>query len=433
MLTENELRHFDLFVKAISDHVARFPAKVRHCVLKAVTEHSQPIFCLLNTGVPKSRQSKTLDYGSVQLRTEAFACDQLQDRLTSMNSTGKFSMRDCELLFDLKNNWTRETFFPSFSEYSEWPGHLFQIGTSQSSNVGLQALVARGLTPYFHVKDAIQDWVGVSVADSDARFRQFLLFVPRFDARLDALEFSKGVLEIRSSFRVHNLHLAVLANDGQTTTRSAKPLQKRQRITLMPNPTNLRVFIVNDKSETLDSFAEDEHWSTRHRVIFAGSNYSTQLMQMIRGGETDSVEFKEFIRLDDKRKAADIIKAVISFANTAGGTILIGVTDDAEIAGVDSQVPHDKRKAATFAADYFRSVREVLKQKLNRIPPVEMHTEQIGDKTIFVIRVAEGSAKPYVNVQTKETFLRRGASDVRPDPDTELRDMLGGRGFMNWQ
>ncbi len=325
-------------------------------------------------------------------------------------------MRDCELPFELKNNWPRETFYPSFSEYHEWPGHLFQIGASQSSNIALQPLVARGLTPYFHVKDAIQDWMGVSASDSDARVRQFLLFVPSFDARLDALEFSKGVLEVRSSFKVRNVHLAVLASDGQGTTRLTKPLRKKQRLSLMPNPTSLRVFIVNDKSETLDSFAEEENWSTRHRVIFAGSKYPTELMHMIRGGETDSVEFKEFIRLDDKKKTADIIKAVISFANTAGGTILIGVTDDAEIVGVDSQVPHDKRKAATFASDYFRSIRDLLKQKLNRIPPVEMHTEQIGDKTIFVIGVAEGSAKPYVNVQTKETFLRRGASDVRPTP-----------------
>ncbi len=89
---------------------------------------------------------------------------------------------------------------------------------------------------------------------------------------------------------------------------------------------------------------------------------------MIRRGETDSVEFKEFIRLDDKKKAADIVKAVISFANTAGGTILVGVSDDAEVLGVDTHIPHDAKKAKTFDVDYFRGVRELLKQKLNRIP-----------------------------------------------------------------
>jgi hypothetical protein len=221
MLTENELRNFDLFAKAISDRVASFPTKFRHCILKAVTEHSQPIFCLLKTGVPTSSQSQTLDYGSVQLRTQAFACDELQDRLTAMNSTGKFAMRDCELPFELKNSWPRETFYPSFSEYREWPGYLFQIGASQSSNIALQPLVARGLTPYFHVKDAIQDWMGVSASDSDARFRQFLLFVPSFDARLDALEFSKGVLEVRSSFKIRNVRIGLRCLGSKLASRAS--------------------------------------------------------------------------------------------------------------------------------------------------------------------------------------------------------------------
>jgi hypothetical protein len=52
--------------------------------------------------------------------------------------------------------------------------------------------------------------------------------------------------------------------------------------------------------------------------------------------------------------------------------------------------------------------------------------------TLFVIAVGEGIAKPYVNVQTKETFLRRGARDVRPDPDTDLRRMLAPRNQFSW-
>lgn len=149
---------------------------------------------------------------------------------------------------------------------------------------------------------------------------------------------------------------------------------------------------------------------------------------MIRGGETDKVEFKEFIRLDDKKKSNDIVKAVTSFANTTGGTILIGVPDDAEIIGIDANIPNNEDKAAIFAEDYYRGIRELLKQKLNRIPQIETRTEKVGDKTIFVVWVEEGSAKPYFNVQTREVLVRRGGSDVRPDPDNEFRGMLGGHG-----
>src|SRR5205085_6235151 len=102
--------------------------------------------------------------------------------------------------------------------------------------------------------------------------------------------------------------------------------------------------------------------------------------------------------------------------------------DDAEIVGVEAHIPHDSKKAASFEADFFTGVRNLLRQKLNRIPAIDTRSERIGDKTLFVLQVSEGAAKPYTNIQTHETFVRRGASDMRPDPDTELRQMLGSSG-----
>jgi hypothetical protein len=151
------------------------------------------------------------------------------------------------------------------------------------------------LTPYFDIKDAIQSWMGVPVSNSDSRFRQFLMFLPSFDARLDTLEFSEGNLKIKSNFAADKLQIVILSTDGVQTVRLEKPLEAEHQFALMPNPTSLQVFLVNDRSEILDSFTETESWTTRHRVIFAGTAYPTELMAMIRGGETDRVEFKEHL------------------------------------------------------------------------------------------------------------------------------------------
>lgn len=432
-MTETELRDFDAFAKAIGRRAAAFPKTFQQCVVQAATAEAQPIFCLLRAGVADSRPRELLDYGRVQLRSTSFTAPDLLSRLAAFFEKGRLPIGDIELGFNTQNCWIRETFTRSYSEYHEWPGHLYQIGSAETSNIAFEPLVARNLSPYFDIRDAIQSWIGVPVANSDSRFRQFLLFVPCFDARLDTLEFSDGNLKVKTSFAADKLQIAILATDGAQTVRVSKPLEIEQQFALMPNPTSLQVFLVNEYSEILDSFAEDEHWTTRHRVIFAGTAYPTELMAMVRGGETDRVEFKEFIRLEDKKKSNDIVKAVISFANAAGGTILIGVTDDAEIVGIDSNIPHNKDKADTFADDYYRGIRELLKLKLNRIPQIETHTEKFGDKAIFVIQVQEGSAKPYFNVQTREIFIRRGGSDVRPDPDTELRGMLTGRAVgLDW-
>jgi predicted HTH transcriptional regulator len=103
---------------------------------------------------------------------------------------------------------------------------------------------------------------------------------------------------------------------------------------------------------------------------------------------------------------------------------------DAEIQGVEAHVPDDNKNAETFEADYFAEVRRLMQQKLNRIPKIDNHSERIGEKTVFVLKVEEGATQPYFNVQTREIFIRRGASDVRPDPDKDLRMMVTSGGSL---
>lgn len=425
MLSEDTLRYFDRFLDGIEEAVKRFPEEFRHCSLEALMQGSEPIFCLIRGGVSSEAKNELLDYGKMQLRREVFNGEDLRARLTTFNATGKLPAAHGEIIFSSRNNTPYQTFHPSHSQYHAWPGCIYELGgTGQTNPVPHEPLVGRGLPPFFNPKDAITDWIQVPFGDNDGRYGRFLLFIPDFTARLGRIAFADAVLSVEASFTPGVLSISVLATDGRTTFRKTEPLQKEQSFKLMPNPNSLRVIITNEKSETVDSFAEEEAWTTRERVIFAGARYSEEPMEMIRKGESDTVEFKEFIHLDDKKKAAELVKAVISFANTRGGTIFIGVTDDAEIVGVETHTPHDKQKAATFEADYLAGLRTLLQQKLNRIPSIETRTERIGDKTVFVVQVEEGVAKPYTNIQTRETFVRRGASDMRPDPDTELRQML---------
>ncbi len=55
-----------------------------------------------------------------------------------------------------------------------------------------------------------------------------------------------------------------------------------------------------------------------------------QLKELIQGGESAEVEFKESLSLSEP-----IGKTVSSFSNANGGTIIIGVTDSGKINGVD--------------------------------------------------------------------------------------------------
>ena len=58
MLTETELRNFDAFAKSIVRRAAAFPNDFQHCEIQAVAAGTQPIFCLLRSGVTHSRNGE---------------------------------------------------------------------------------------------------------------------------------------------------------------------------------------------------------------------------------------------------------------------------------------------------------------------------------------------------------------------------------------
>ena len=69
------------------------------------------------------------------------------------------------------------------------------------------------------------------------------------------------------------------------------------------------------------------------------------LLALIKGGESERLEFKQTLRFDVEtqtlnRKLEDVaIKTIAGFANQAGGTLLIGVRDDGVITGVEPDYP----------------------------------------------------------------------------------------------
>ena len=70
-----------------------------------------------------------------------------------------------------------------------------------------------------------------------------------------------------------------------------------------------------------------------------------QIEQMVKAGESDRIEYKTCA----KRVPNDFYETVVSFSNTDGGTILLGVDDDKNITGIEKG-NEDKIKSAIITA-----------------------------------------------------------------------------------
>ncbi len=97
---------------------------------------------------------------------------------------------------------------------------------------------------------------------------------------------------------------------------------------------------------------------------------------LLRQNESDVLEFKE------KYSPEVIAKNVTAMLNNRGGDILVGITDDKRVVGIDNGV----------------NIGKLLNKLLSEIAPsapIDVQLVEYNGKNILMIRVWEGSQKPY--------------------------------------
>ena len=122
-----------------------------------------------------------------------------------------------------------------------------------------------------------------------------------------------------------------------------------------------------------------------------------QLRDIIEEGENDRIEFKRCGNQPEK----DLFETICAFANTFGGTILLGVEDDGSLTGIDpAQV-----------LPVTRNVLNVVNNSNAFDVPVSMEFEhiEIGDRQIIKIDVPNS---PQMHSYKGKVYERRGDADV---------------------
>jgi predicted HTH transcriptional regulator len=102
------------------------------------------------------------------------------------------------------------------------------------------------------------------------------------------------------------------------------------------------------------------------------------LKHLLARGEDQQLDYKQSIS-----SASKIAKSMSAFANSKGGTLLVGVRDNRSIAGVRSE---DEKYMLDLAASFF------CKPEI----PIEIIEWDAGGKIILECIVPEGEDKPYM-------------------------------------
>ena len=126
--------------------------------------------------------------------------------------------------------------------------------------------------------------------------------------------------------------------------------------------------------------------------------------------ESEVVELKAEV-------VGDICKEVIAFANTKGGTLYIGVSDDGSVVGV--------KNADQVILQLNNMIRDSIKPDVTMF--VGYETQHVGDKDIIAVTIQKGTDRPYYlgskGLKPSGVYVRNGTSSD-PATDTAIRRMI---------
>jgi predicted HTH transcriptional regulator len=150
--------------------------------------------------------------------------------------------------------------------------------------------------------------------------------------------------------------------------------------------------------------------------------------ELLRSGESDSVEFKSSLRINlnthqqDPRIELSALKTIAGFLNAQGGTLVVGVADDGRVLGIG---------ADAFDSDDRMSLHLVnlVRDRIGPVflPYVHPHFEDSDGGRVLVIRCEKGPKPAFVKDGQIERFYVRGGNATAELSGNSVMDYVKAR------
>jgi len=128
-----------------------------------------------------------------------------------------------------------------------------------------------------------------------------------------------------------------------------------------------------------------------------------ELLDLIKKGESSTVQFKVRIDKKDKKKSAyDLGTEMVAFSNTKGGILIVGIVD--ETGEIDGLTYEELQATNQLLANVSTN---------NVKPAINIFTEtiEVGEEKVIVVQIPEGISKPHTD--NKGIIWVKNGSDKR--------------------
>ena len=146
-----------------------------------------------------------------------------------------------------------------------------------------------------------------------------------------------------------------------------------------------------------------------------GLTEADKVRKLIRQGESKTVELKETLDLDVKKKTKEkyiqesALKTIVGFMNAEGGTLLVGVADNGDITGIDGEMNKFHKNSSD---KYLLHVKNLVKARIGEqyYPYIDHKIITVNQRSILKVNCKKSDEPCYLD---KEDFY------VRTNPATD--------------
>jgi len=257
-----------------------------------------------------------------------------------------------------------------------------------------ELLVSPDLPLFPDYRTAIDVLLGIDLSRYSDHYG-ILICLPNYGARIEEVNIGSKEITVRVQTKdedIKNVIGKLYCQRGEEVKQEdVEFINETGRVFVGFKPDSFHLALISKGSgEMLDTRRFYSGWEIPKGVVIGIPEY--EIRELIRRGETETVEFKE-----DIGKSEEFAETVVAFANGKGGIILLGVDDHANIVGLAER-------------DYEGIVTNILRSHCEPQVKYEISRRQLDEKGIIILRVEEGKDKPYT-VREKGPYVRANATD----------------------
>ena len=140
-----------------------------------------------------------------------------------------------------------------------------------------------------------------------------------------------------------------------------------------------------------------------------------RILALIRKGESKTLEFKETLSLDVRKKTKEkyiekaVLKTIVGFLNTDGGILLVGISDNGDILGLSGEISRFHKNIDRFLLHFKNLIKSQIGEEF--YPDIGYRIVNICNKNVLLVECAPDS---------KPCFLEQKEFYVRTNPATDL-------------